>query len=103
MLGEQEHLSQYVIIKSQMGPELHYLNLRIIQSDLGISIDQTEHIQDTKDTIIDVWFPKGNKINVAYTPYGTDAAFERSWQKHYLQTMKNSSNLNMSTTVLTQD
>ena len=70
----QKHISQYVNVTAQTGPVLNYLNLRIIQSPHGISIDQTDHI---RTTILDAWF-KGpsDQIKTAPNPYRTDSQFE---------------------------
>jgi hypothetical protein len=69
--------SEIVNVTVQRGQVLNYLNLRIIQSIYGISIDQTQHI---KDTILDVWFPSDDeesKVKAAYTPFQTDPSYER--------------------------
>ena len=71
------HLKAYVEITAQTNMNmLKYLNTRIIQSDLGVSFDQTHHIQTS---ILDKWFPVGNTemIKSADTPYRTDSAYER--------------------------
>jgi len=71
------YMQKYVNVTVQRGQVLNYLNLRIIQSIYGISIDQTQHI---KDTILDVWFPPndGNStVKAAYTPFSTEPAYER--------------------------
>ena len=41
-------------VTAQTGTVLKYLNLRIIQTDYGVSIDQTQHI---KTKIVDKYFP----------------------------------------------
>jgi hypothetical protein len=73
------YLSKYLTVTVQRGAVLNYLNLRIIQSLYGISIDQTQHI---KDTILDVWFPSDasstNVVKAAYTPFRTDPDYEKS-------------------------
>lgn len=70
-----QHVVKYVNVTVQTGSILNYLNLRIIQSEHGISIsiDQTQHI---KDSILDVWFPQDENVNAAYTPIRTDSKFE---------------------------
>jgi hypothetical protein len=71
------YMQKYVNVTVQRGQVLNYLNLRIIQSVYGISMNQTQHI---KDTILDVWFPPddGNStVKAAYTPFSTDPAYER--------------------------
>ena len=64
----KKHIKKYVPVTTQEGPELHYLNLRIIQSQYGVSYDQTEHI---KDIILDEWFSNTQKENVkpVHTPF----------------------------------
>ena len=52
------------------GLVLHYLNLRIIQSDLGISVDQSEHISN----LVKDWYP--NRFKDTHTPLRTDSNFE---------------------------
>ena len=42
-------------IKFQEGSVLKYLNLRIFQSPLGFSVDQTDHIVE----LVNEWFPTG--------------------------------------------
>ena len=75
------HLNQYVPITVQEGHTLKYLNLRIIQTDQGVSFDQTHHI---KTNIVDEWFPasKTEHIKSADTPYHTDSDYERQLQEH---------------------
>ena len=73
-LAVRDHISKYVNVTSQQGYTLNYLNLRIIQSRYGISIDQTEHI---KENILDLWFPNGEYVKTVYTPFRTDGQFER--------------------------
>ena len=71
-----KHLEQYVPVTVQDGHILKYLNLRIIQTDQGVSFDQTHHI---KTNIVDEWFPasKIERIKSADTPYRTDSEYER--------------------------
>ena len=75
-----KHLEQYVPVTVQDGHILKYLNLRIIQTDQGISFDQTHHI---KTNIVDEWFPasKTERIKSADTPYRTDSEYERQLQE----------------------
>ena len=47
-------INKYLLVTSKESPELSYLNLRIVKSPYGISIDQTSHIQDT---IYSQWSP----------------------------------------------
>ena len=42
----QQHLKKYFELSVQIGSILHFLGLHIIQSDLGISIDQAEYTMD---------------------------------------------------------
>ena len=71
------HMEKFVPITTQDGTVLKYLNLRIVQSDLGISFDQTHHIQTT---IVDEAFPAGRDelVKTADTPYRTDAEYEKA-------------------------
>ena len=64
-------------VTAQTGIVLKYLNIRIIQTDLGISIDQTQHI---KTNIVDKYFPPDNneRLKSADTPYRTDNEYERA-------------------------
>ena len=69
-------MERFVPVTTQDGKVMKYLNMRIIQTDEGISIDQTHHI---KTTILDNWFlPKQTEqLKTADTPYRTDSDFER--------------------------
>jgi hypothetical protein len=72
------YLKKYVNVTVQRGAILNYLNLRIVQSIHGISIDQTQHI---RDTILDVWFPADTEegmVKSAYTPFRTDSDYEKA-------------------------
>ena len=73
----QDHLKQFVPITAEDGTILKYLNVRIIQSDLGISMDQTHHI---KTNVLNRWYPKGTTemFKSADTPYRTDSEFEKA-------------------------
>ena len=76
----QTHMRRFVLITTQDAAVVKYLNVRIVQSDMGIRIDQTHHI---KSTILDVWFPPATTglLKTADTPYRTDSDFERCyWQ-----------------------
>ena len=54
---------KYFPVTSKEGPHLSYLNLRIIQSQYGISIDNKYH---TQDTILTKLFPYAyDKVNSA--------------------------------------
>ena len=59
----------------QGGNLLKCLNFRIVQSENGISIDQTEHI---KKNVIDTYFPLNGQeiIKSADTPFRTDSQYE---------------------------
>ena len=55
-------------------PQLLYLNLRIIQYQYGISIDQTYHI---KDTILAQWFlDASERVNSDPNRFKEDRIFE---------------------------
>ena len=54
----------------QERPVLHYLNLQIAQSDLGVSVDQSEQISD----LIKDCYPNGFKAT--HAPLWTDSKFE---------------------------
>ena len=64
-------------ITMQEGPVLSYLNLRIIQSELGISLDQTEHIND----LVKEWYPDGFK------PTHTQLRTERKFKTDIAQSL----------------
>jgi len=72
----ETHLRRFVEITVQKGSALKYLNVRIIQSELGISYDQTHHI---RTSVLDVWFPPTTteRIKGADTPYRTDSQYEK--------------------------
>lgn len=60
-------------ITMQEGPILQYLNLQIIQSDAGISIDQTQHILK----MLEPHYPKGSPFTKTDIPFRTDRAYEQ--------------------------
>ena len=64
------------IMSESVQQVLKYLNVHIIQTDQGTSIDQTHHI---KTSIIDKWFPvgKAEQLKTVDTPYCTDLQFEK--------------------------
>ncbi len=66
---------QFVDITVQTGSVLKYLNIRIVQSEYGISFNQTHHI---KTTIIRKWFPLSSteRIKGVDTPSCTDPQYE---------------------------
>jgi len=72
-----KHLEQYFDITTKTGMLLKYLNIRIIQSKHGISIDQSEHIQDH---IINKYFPpakiEDSHLKKVHTPFRTDNKYE---------------------------
>ena len=66
------HMHIFVQVMTQEGNSLKYVNVRIIQIDQGICIDQTHHI---KATIINHWFPPGmvGHVKPTDTPHQTDS------------------------------
>ena len=56
-------------MKYQEGSVLKYLNFRICQSLLGLSVDKTYHIME----LVNEWFPNGNFRNFDIT-FRTDSA-----------------------------
>ena len=70
-------LSKLFDITTKEGTILSYLNLRIIQSEYGISYDQTDHIQRK---IVNKYFPPSkigdSTLKAVHTPFRTDSAFE---------------------------
>ena len=70
------YLKQYFSITTNTGTELKYLNIRIIQSDHGISYDQTEHIHK----MLKKYFPDekiaDSTMKEVHTPFRTDNQFE---------------------------
>ena len=73
--GFRNFVEKIVPTTFQEGNKLKYLNFRIIQSEHGISIDQTEHI---KKNVIDTYFPLNGQeiIKSADTPFRTDTQYE---------------------------
>ena len=59
-------------MKVQEGLVLQYLNFRVFQSPLGLSIDQTDRIME----VVHEWFPTG-KFRKADTPFGTESSYEK--------------------------
>ena len=72
----RKHMKQFVPVTVQEGHILKYLNIRTVQTDQSISIDQTHHIR-TK--ILDVWFPPGTveRLKSADTPYRSSTMVQR--------------------------
>ena len=66
------HLAKAFSITTQEGPVLKYLNLRIIQSEAGISIDQTQHILD----MVQPHYPKNSNFTKTDSPFRTDRSYE---------------------------
>jgi hypothetical protein len=66
----------YITVKE--GAQLSYLNLRNIQSEYGVSYDQTEHIIRK---IINKYFPPSkieeSKLIPVHTPFRTDSDYEK--------------------------
>ena len=60
-------------ITMQEGLILKYLNLQIIQSDAGISIDQTQHII----RMLKPHYPKGSTFTKTNIPFRTDRDYEK--------------------------
>ena len=58
-------------MKVQEVSVLKYLNLRIFQSPLGLSVNQTDHIME----IVNQCFPTG-KFRKVDTPFSKDSAYE---------------------------
>ena len=71
-----DYLVRFFDITVKQGMKLSYLNFRIIQSSLGISYDQTEHILRT---IVHKFFPPESttKLKTVHTPFRTDSQFEQ--------------------------
>ena len=79
-----KHLEQYFDITTKTGMLLKYLNVRIIQSEHGISLDQSEHIQDH---IINKYFPpakiEDSHLKKVHTPFRTmKLIYSKSYQQH---------------------
>ena len=71
----RDFVTKFVDVTTQEGPILKYLNLRIVQSQYGISFDQTEHI---RDTILDPWLKNSKeRVKGFHTPWPTDRAAEK--------------------------
>ena len=75
-LAFETHMERFVPVTTQEGNILKYLNIQIVQTDQGISIDQTHQI---KTKILDHWFPPDTvkRLKSADTPYRTDSDYER--------------------------
>ena len=72
----QKICRKVVPVTIQDGPLLKYLNIRIIQTEEGISIDQSKHIYDN---ITSKRFNiNDERFKTADTPFRTDSAYEKS-------------------------
>jgi len=60
-------------ITMQEGPVIKYLNLQIIQSDAGISFDQTQHILK----MLEPHYPQGSSFTKTDIPFRTDRDYEQ--------------------------
>jgi len=60
-------------ITMQEGPVIKYLNLQIIQSDAGISLDQTQHILK----ILEPHYPQNSTFTRTDIPFRTDRDYEQ--------------------------
>ena len=58
-------------MKVQEGYVLKYLNFRILQCPLGLSVDQTDHIIE----LVNEWFPT-RKFEKVDTPFGEYYTYE---------------------------
>ena len=69
----QSTFQQYFDYTTRTGPELAFLNFRIIQSEHGTSIDQTNHIQQT---ILNKYFTTDKRVPFYSSPFPLDSKFE---------------------------
>ena len=69
-------ITKYCRVTVQSGPELSYLNLRIIQSTHGISIDQTQHIEKQ---ILSPYWKDINPTSIYFrkSPFPLETSFEK--------------------------
>lgn len=71
------HIHSFFDITTKTGSFLYYYNMCIFQLSLGITIDQTGHIEDK---IIDTYFPlekiEGSHPTTVYTPFRTNSTYE---------------------------
>ena len=68
-----DKFGDFFSFKVKRGIELQFLNFRIIQSEHGISIDQTNHIIQS---IINGSFDKDEKVKYESSPFPLDSKFE---------------------------
>ena len=69
-------------MKVQEGYVLKYLNLRVFQSPIGSSVDQTDHIME----LVNAWFPTG-KFRKVDIPLWTDSTYEKELMDEILFTV----------------
>ena len=62
-------VKEFFTMRRYDGPVLKYLNVRIVQTELGISIDQTEHIIDK---VLKPFFPENERVNPVINPWDPD-------------------------------
>ena len=74
-LSLREHLLRYFGITTKEGSLLRYLSLRIVISDLGISIDQTDYINKVLTGYFGTQDPKISKVDSSFP---TDPSFEKT-------------------------
>ena len=68
------YIKKYFECTVKTGAVIYYLNMRITQSELGISIDQTDSIL----SFLTSYFGKQDKIKTSTIPYSTDSTFEKN-------------------------
>ena len=68
------YFNEYFNLSIQEGPVLSYLNMRIIQTEHIISLDQAEYIFDM---LVSYFGPDITRIKTASTPMRSDSAFEK--------------------------
>ena len=70
-----DYLKKFFDITTEEGTSFMYLNFRIIQSEFGVSFDQTEHILGT---IVKKFFPSESckRLKQVLTPVRTDNEFK---------------------------
>ena len=68
-----ERFSDFFSYKVRGGTELSFLNFRIIQSEHGISLDQSNHIINS---LLKQYFDKDEKVKYESSPFPLDNKFE---------------------------
>ena len=68
-----KYIKDYFECTVKQGEVIYYLNMRITQSELGISIDQTDSII----SFLQSYFGKQESIKTSTIPYSTDSTFEK--------------------------